>query len=234
MQIYEIRPEKIREYQVPDRGTVLKRDASNAASLLRTFGQISPPQRNLLGRTITLLSRVVPGITYVSDRQVGTKETVSFRQDIGSEADVDFHALSMSDGTLRVLGLLLAVLQPFPKVVGIEEPEATVHPAISEMIMEVLMDAAQEKQILITTHSPDLLDQKELQDNQMRIVGLRNGRTVIAPMSEGDRQAIRERLYSPGELLRMGELNSDRKIIPQTAAQIDLFGDPFPHLERGQ
>lgn len=234
MRTYAIRPESIREHQSPDRGFVLKPDGSNTASVLKYLSQWSNAYPKTLDTINRLLPHVTKGIAGVSYRQAETKETVSFQQHIGLENPIFFDALSMSDGTLRVLGLLLAVLQPLPKVVGIEEPEATVHPAIAEMIMEVLMDAAQEKQVLITTHSPDLLDQKELQDRQIRIVGLRNGRTVIAPMSEGDRQAIRERLYSPGELLRMGELNSDQDVVSQKAEEMDLFGEPFPHLAQGQ
>ena len=229
---YSIRPEKIRELQIPDSGQFLKPDGSNAAALLRTLGQFVPPQPNVLGTITRLLSHVAEGITGVFNQPAGAKETVSFEQDIGSWKPVVFDALNMSDGTLRVLGLLLAVFQPFPKVVGIEEPEATVHPAIAEMILEVLMDAAAEKQVLITTHSPDLLDQKDLKDHQIRVVALRKGRTVIASMSQGDRQAIRERLYTPGELLRIGELNADKTVASDASEEIDLFGEPFPDLDR--
>ncbi len=195
MRVYAIRPESIRELQKPDSGEFLKSDGSNAAAVLRRVGQFTTLEPNVLGTITRLLSHVAEGITAVFNQPAGALETVSFRQDIGSSRPVAFDALNMSDGTLRVLGLLLAVFQPLPKVVGIEEPEATVHPTIAEMIMEVLMDAAEEKQVLITTHSPDLLDQKELKDHQIRVVALRKGRTVIAPMSQGDRQAIRERLY---------------------------------------
>jgi predicted ATPase len=226
MRTYAIRPETIREYQTPDSGAVLKHDGSNTPSVLTSIAQKSPPQPNVLGRIIGLLSHVAEGITDVSVRQVGAKETVWFQQDMGAKKPFNFDAVSMSDGTLRVLGLLLALLQPFPKVVGIEEPEATIHPAIAEMVMEVLMDASEEKQVLITTHSPDLLDQKELKDHQIRVVALRNGRTVITPMSEGGRQAIRERLYTPGQLLRMGELNVDQNVVSQRAEEMDLFGEP--------
>ena len=234
MRTYAIRPEAIREHQTPDSGFVLKPDGSNTASVLRQFSRYSSPHPNILDIINQLLGHATDGVGGVSYREADTKETVFFLQDIGLAEPVFFDALSMSDGTLRVLGLLLAVLQPLPKVVGIEEPEATVHPAISEMIMEVLMDAAEEKQVLITTHSPDLLDQKELKDNQIRVVSLRNGRTVIAPISEGDRLSIQERLYSPGELLRMGELNADKTVVSRAAEKIDLFGDPFPHLVREQ
>ncbi len=138
---------------------------------------------------------------------LGPKETLLFKQDIGLGEPTFFNTLNMSDGTLRVLGLLLAVSQPTPSVVGIEEPEATVHPAIIEMIMEVLLDSSNEKQVLITTHSPEVLDYKELNESSIRVVVLKNGRTVIAPASEADKKIIREHLYSPGELLRIGELN---------------------------
>jgi predicted ATPase len=231
MRVYAIRPESIRELQIPDSGEFLKPDGSNAAAVLRRIGHFVPPQPNVLGTITRLLSLVAKGITGVFNQPAGAKETVSFEQDIGSPKPVVFDALNMSDGTLRVLGLLLAVFQPLPKVVGIEEPEATVHPAIAEMIMEVLKDASDEKQVLITTHSPDLLDQKELKDHQIRVVALRNGRTVIAPMSQGDRQAIRERLYTPGELLRIGELSADKTIVSDASEEIDLFGEPFPDLD---
>ena len=88
----------------------------------------------------------------------------------------------MSDGTLRVLGLLLAVYQPGPySVVAVEEPEATVNPAVAEVVVEVLMDAAHEKQVLLTSHSPDILDYKELTDTQIRVVAMEHGRTLWFP-----------------------------------------------------
>jgi predicted ATPase len=114
----------------------------------------------------------------------------------------------MSDGTLRVLGLLLAVYQAGEhSVVAIEEPESTVHPAVAESIVEVLMDAAQEKQILFTTHSPDIIDHKEITDEQIRVVTMERNETLIAP----------------GELLRTDELNPDVSSAKQEVKQMNLF-----------
>ena len=110
----------------------------------------------------------------------------------------------MSDGTLRVLGLLLAVGQPTPSLVGIEEPEATVHPAIIEMIMEVLLDASNEKQVLITAYSPEVLDYKELNESSIRVVVSENGRTVIAPASEADKKIIRSIFIPLGNFYESG------------------------------
>jgi predicted ATPase len=100
----------------------------------------------------------------------------------------------MSDGTLRVLGLLLAVYQTGPySVVAVEEPEATVNPAVAEVVVEVLMDASHEKQVLLTSHSPDILDYKDLTDSQIRVVAMDHGRTLVAPVSQAGHAAIQER-----------------------------------------
>ncbi|MBI4481461.1 MAG: ATP-binding protein, partial [Acidobacteria bacterium] len=151
-------------------------------------------------RLCRLLSKVVEGIKKVEYQTVGQKETLQFKQDVGLKHPWTFDALNMSDGTLRVLGVLLAVYQPGRhSVVAIEEPEATVHPAVTELVVEVIMDAANEKQILLTTHSPDILDQKNLVDTQIRVVTMEQSRTLICPVSQSSREAIRERLYTPGE-----------------------------------
>jgi len=173
---------------------------------------------------------VVKGLRKVEDKAVGQKETLQFKQDVGLKDPWTFDALNMSDGTLRVLGLLLAVFQLGKhSLIAIEEPEATVHPAVSELVIEVLMDATNDRQVLLTTHSPDILDYKYLQDNQLRVVNLEKNRTVIAPMSAAGRQAIREQLYTPGELLRTGELLPDPDEISKAMSQLklNLFGSPI-------
>ena len=228
MRFYSIWPDKLREPQEPDIGIYLKRDGSNAAAVLRNFYRYGPAQTDFRDRLIGLMAQVCQGLEWVQPDSAGTKEIVWFRQDIGLQNLAEFESISMSDGTLRALGLLLAVYQASqPRVVGIEEPEATIHPALTEMIMEVLIDASNERQILITTHSPDILDQKELKDNQIRVVTWRNGRTLVAPASEDDRKSIRDRLSTPGELLRIDELDPDLKEAERSAAQVDLFGEPF-------
>ncbi len=210
MRVYAIEPRSLREFQIPDSGLLLKRDGSNATSVLKQINErgsrLYPPVVQFLNK---ILAEACPGIHRVATKSVDNKEKLLFFQDIGLTEPVEFDALDMSDGTLRVLGLALSVLQPLPKVVGIEEPEATVHPALLEMIMEILMGASNEKQVLITTHSPEILDQKELEDSQIRMVYLKKGQTVIAPLSESSRDVIRERLYSPGELLKMNEIRPD-------------------------
>ena len=226
MRFYSIVPIRLRELQEPDAGDFLKRDGSNAAAVLKRL-QEETQGNGHYDRVCRLLSRVVDGIKKVEYRDLGQKETLQFKQDVGLEHPWTFNALNMSDGTLRVLGLLLAVYQPGPySVVAVEEPEATVNPAVAEVVVEVLMDAAKQKQVVLTSHSPDILDYKELTDTEIRVVTMDHGRTLIAPISQAGRKAIRDRLYTPGELLRSGELNPDLKAAEHAAQQLDLFGPP--------
>lgn len=224
MRFYSIVPSRLRELQDPDPGDFLKRDGSNAAAVLKRLKEESGGT-DRYDRLCRLLSQVAEGVNRVEYRTVGQKHALQFKQDVGSEEPWTFEALNMSDGTLRVLGVLLAVYQlGRHSLVAIEEPEATVHPALAELVAEVLVDAANERQVLLTTHSPDILDQKDLGDGAIRVVTMQRGNTLISHLSGSSREAIRERSYTPGELLRSDELNPDIAAAEQAAEQLTLFG----------
>ena len=67
-------------------------------------------------------------------------------------------ALRLSDGTLRFLALAAVLLHPKPPaLVVIDEPEIGMHPDLIEAIAEMIMEAATRTQLIIATHSPELL-----------------------------------------------------------------------------
>ncbi len=219
---YSIVPSEMRKLQPPDAGDILKADGSNTAAVLKRIEDEDPDRYD---RICSLLSAAVEGIRSASHRSVGQFETIEFRQDVGQKHPWTFNSLNVSDGTLRMLGLLVAVYQRGPAtVLGIEEPEATVHPAVTEQILEVLRDSSRLRQILVTTHSPDLLDFPDIEDEQLRVVTNPRNATVIAPLAETSRRAVRERMFTTGELLRAGELEGDATTAEQTAEQLRLFG----------
>jgi predicted ATPase len=222
MRFYSIVPSELRKLQPPDAGDVLRSDGGNAAAVLRRLKTDAPDRYERIGR---LLATAVDGIKSADHKAVGQWETIEFRQDVGQKHPWTFDALNVSDGTLRLLGLLIAVYQPGrATLLGIEEPEATVHPAVAEQILEVLMDASRFRQVLITTHSPDLLDFREIGDEQLRVVTNPQNTTVVATLAETSRRAIREQLYTTGELMRAGELEGDTTAARQRADQLSLFG----------
>ncbi len=223
MRFYSLALDKIRGMQEADPGEILKYDGSNAAAALREIKKHNPDNYDRLCR---LLSKVVPGIKYAEYLPVGQKGTIIFKQEVeGDNLPWAFDSVSMSDGTLRVLSILLAVYQvSSPTLIAIEEPEASIHPAALEVLVDILKDGAHRAQILITTHSPDILDNKKIEDNEIMVVESYKGNTTVAPLSGSSRKMIKEHLYTPGELLRSQELEPDRKSAEKLAKQLNLFG----------
>ena len=120
-----------------------------------------------------------------------------------------FSAHQESDGTLRIAALLTALFQqPYLTLIGIEEPELAVHPGAMSLLFDYLQEAslASRSQVLLTTHSPDLLDLLDIDD--VRIVERRNGATTVADVDSDQREAIRKRLFQPSEILRSEGLRS--------------------------
>lgn len=131
----------------------------------------------------------------------------------------------MSDGTLRALGLLAAVFQrPAPSLLVIEEPEATIHPEALGSILDVLRHAGRFMQVLVTTHSPDVLDAKWIADRHLRIVNCDKGATRISRVSPATREALSEHLMGAGELLRSNAL-TPADLFDQNPSQLRLFED---------
>jgi predicted ATPase len=119
----------------------------------------------------------------------------------------------MSDGSLRALAALVAAFQIHlptgPTVVGIEEPETALHPAAMRALVDALDDATQRTQVLLTTHSADLLSSRDVSPGQVLVVRNRGGQTHITPVDPASREIIEKELYSLAELQRMDKLDLD-------------------------
>lgn len=226
MGFYNLNPERIRDLQDPDPGQLLERDGRNLASVVR---RIADEQPGLAQRISEYLSSVVPGVSSVVARAIGPKETLEFRQKVaGDEAPWRFLAANMSDGTLRVLGVLVATFQARanqvpPTLVAIEEPEVAIHPGATVRLMDALLEASRRTRLLITTHSPELLDHPGIDVSSILAVEARDNESIITPVRPEMRQAIRDRLYTVGELLRLEQLRPDERAYEQIRDQLRLF-----------
>ncbi len=204
MRICRIEPAALRAMQDPDGGALLRSNGSNAASVLR---EIQRESRKDWDQILKLLKSIVPGTIGVRPKKHSNKLTLEFTQDRGKSEPVKFEAFNMSDGTLRVLGLLTAVFQcPAPSLLVIEEPEATIHPGALGSILDVLRHAGRFMQIVVTTHSPDVLDAEWIKDRHLRIASWEAGATRISLVSSAARAALGEHLMGAGELLRSNAL----------------------------
>ncbi|HXP83443.1 MAG TPA: AAA family ATPase [Bryobacteraceae bacterium] len=181
----------------------LSEDGSNLALVLNELNLQSSLKRvnEVLHRFCDFLTDVVPatrgGITQLYVREEGVAEA--------------FAAASLSDGTLRLLCLLAALLCPTPPpLVCIEEPEMGMHPDAIRMIADLLVEASSRTQLIVTTHSPALVD--ALSDQPESVVVCErdfDGFTEFRRLQSADLDAWLER-YSLGELWQKGEIGGNR------------------------
>jgi len=88
----------------------------------------------------------------------------------------------------------------------IEEPEALLHPGAIQVIRDSFIEASRTRQILVTTHSPDLLDDSAIPAEWIRAVYRDEAGTHIDGLDSGTKSVIQDQLYTPGQLLRQGGL----------------------------
>lgn len=113
-----------------------------------------------------------------------------------------------SDGFRRFYAHMLALFQTPPKqLLMFEEPENGIYPGALEMLAEEFKSAPSAKrgQVILTTHSPGLLDHFEAE--AIRVVQLdeQSAATLIAPLAPDQRESIQQHLLHPGELLTTDE-----------------------------
>lgn len=121
-----------------------------------------------------------------------------------------FRADQESDGTLRFAAILTVLLQRQHRgsLVAFEEPELNLHVGALRLLYDFLDEASDERQVVFTTQSPDLLDR--LGVDSVRIVERRDGVTSIGPLAPDQQRVVRDRLMTLGDVARMEGLHMAR------------------------
>ena len=146
------------------------------ASFLNTLKVLDPRQFEAVEKSLHL---VVPSVTGI-DVNVNNLGQTELRL---LEGNTPIPASVLSEGTLRILGLLAlgGVKEPLA-LLGFEEPENGVHPRRIRMIAELLKTRASDTQLIVTTHSPIL--PHFIADKFLYVCRKAENRTVIHPFSE--------------------------------------------------
>ena len=147
------------------------------AAFLNTLQSMEPRQFNAVEKALRSL---IPSITGIRTdvNKMGEVELSLM------EGDVAMPARVVSEGTLRVLGLLaLSGVREPPALIGFEEPENGVHPRRIRDIAKMLTSRAEsgDTQVLLTTHSPILPD--HMPRESLFVCQKKHGATSIVPFS---------------------------------------------------
>jgi predicted ATPase len=116
----------------------------------------------------------------------------------------------VSDGTLRFLFLLTLLNQPeSPPLICIEEPESGLHPDVIHKVAELLVEASQRTQIIVTTHSEPLVS--ALSDAPEAVIVCERDQDGTK-LQRLEAESLKEWLetYSLGDLWLKGELGGTR------------------------
>ena len=177
--------------------------ADDAGNFLDTLKDVVSNLQDLNVRKsiVAALQRVNPSISSVelNDIQNPSRVLVGHRFD-GKTLALDLS--QESDGFRRFYAHLLAIYQRPPKQTLIfEHPEDGIHPGALSLLAEEFKAAPGEGhgQVILTTHSPRLLD--HFDEEQIRVVELVGLETRIGFISTEQKEAIRDKLLEPGELL---------------------------------
>lgn len=200
--IRNAQPIGIREADVPPTRLVGKGD--NLTSVLY-YMQNQPEYREYYDEYLLTLQRVFPSLeSLVFPADLGQGKTILAWRD----REFPKRAITanlLSDGTLRFMCLLAALYDPNPpSLLCIDEPENGLHPQLLRLLAGVLQEASERMQIIISTHSSDLISFLENADDVV-IVESEEGWSTLRRLSQQELQHWLQE-YSLGELWKSGEI----------------------------
>ncbi len=183
------------------RNDVLEEDARNLGLILNKVSMYPALKKKLLSWLQVLYPRFEDFGVIIE----GGTAQIYF-----SEKNYSIPATRLSDGTLRYLTLLATLYNPNKStLICIEEPELGLHPDVLPTIAQILKEVSQETQLIVTTHSDEIIS--ALSDSPEDVIVCENsdGATSMHRLNKAELSDWLQR-YSLGELWKRGELGGNR------------------------
>jgi len=199
--VYSVFPDTLREPQKPDPVKPMKQHGENWETTLQGLSSNGGAAELKAG-----LAKLTGDVCNFRVRQIGGYLNAEFLHETPRRRVKDrqkwFECAQESDGTLRVAGIITALVQDPPlTLIGIEEPELTVHVGAIPLLYDYLKQASRREQVLLTTHSIELLELLDVDD--IRVVERRHGVTSVACVRQDQRDTVKRRLMTVGEIISM-------------------------------
>ena len=171
-------------------------DPDHGTGFFQHAGRFSDRQLDAaLDRIRPIMAAAVPEVPNLSYLRMGLGTEVVFYSDTPDPGARGVYSHEQfSEGTLRLLGMLfdLAMLPLTTSIVLIEEPEtflqASVVRSMSSFLAEVAMN--HDVQMVISTHSPELIDSEVVLPNEVLMLRSQNGETTGELLSQSSEPRI--------------------------------------------
>lgn len=181
----------------------LRPDGSNLPAFLYFLREKHAESYSLIRRAVQRVAPFFDDFHLRSQRLNPGKILLEWRHK-GTEAY--FSASSLSDGTLRFIGLATLFLQPQslrPSVILVDEPELGLHPYAITLLASLVKQASIGTQVILSTQSPLLLD--HFQPEDVLVADRVDGSTQLTRLESPRLETWLER-YSLGQLWEKNEL----------------------------
>ncbi|MEO7994053.1 MAG: AAA family ATPase [bacterium] len=179
----------------------LQSDGGNIAPMLY---RLLKTQTDLYERILNLVKRVAPFIGDFDLRPNPLNGASILFQWFQSGWAQSLYASQLSDGTLRFICLITALLQPEPpSIIMLDEPELGLHPYAIHLLADLIHEVAVERQVIVATQSPMLLD--HFNPEQVVVVEREEEASIFRRLTR-DELAVWLEDYSLGEIWRKGVL----------------------------
>lgn len=149
----------IRTTQEIDRHHRLQSNGGNLASFLYMLRESFPSHYERILSTVRLAVPYLREFALEPDRLSSRHIQLRWRD---RNPDYEFGPHQLSDGSLRAIALITALLQPeelLPDVILIDEPELGLHPSAIGIIASLLKALSTKRQVVVATQSPRLLEE---------------------------------------------------------------------------
>jgi predicted ATPase len=181
----------------------LDEDGFNLAQILAHYRD---DHKSVFERITELTKRFYEPAKSVEVRLISTHLQIAIEEEGGFSTP----AYRLSDGMLRWLAILAILLNPTPApVTCIDEPELGLHPDIIPTLADLLREASTRTQLIVTTHSPALVDAFTDDPESICVSEKIEGSTVIRRLSKPE-LAVWLKDYSLGNLWVSGEIGGSR------------------------
>lgn len=172
-------------------------DPDHGTGFFQHAGRFSDQQLDaVVDRIRPIMAAVVPEVPNLSYQRMGLGTEVVFYSDtpVRGASGVYSHE-QFSEGTLRLLGMLfdLATLPRDTSVVLIEEPETFLQASVVRSLPSLLAEVAMNRdvQMIISTHSPELIDSELVLPSQVLMLRSENGETTGELLSQSNDPRIK-------------------------------------------
>lgn len=172
--ITDINPHSVKLGLKFNADSALLEDGSNMASVLHRLLQDPNDREKFLG----IVKEFLPFIEDVSVPDIaGVSSYVAITEKCDVNTAVPAHLVS--DGTLTVIAHILMIAFSGEDFLILEEPEKAIHPQLMKKLAGLLVETAKNKQIVVTTHNPELIRQLP-PDSLLLLSRQKNGCSIMS------------------------------------------------------